>query len=284
MRAIPVTTGLADIDNVLLLSDAGMCFVGWCEHPDGVEPLPGAHPLADIVGRIAVAELDTNAAFRFEEVAIAVPGQATIWIYEVVNGTEPAHRMELRQVITLPGPARSQPRFVDTNADDRLDLMVLVEVDSVEHVAISTQGLFGTFADATIADMFDSFAPTCGSSRWPRAVGHINPEAAGGEALDYVGDEAICLWVPIIGFLPVAVPTLGRPFREAVMADFNGDGNLDVAASFANVDNVDAFLNNGTGLFNPANVTVNHAASSLRVGDFDGDFIDDLAVPALPGS
>ncbi len=278
LRAIAVTTGIESLDNVLLITDEGMCFVGDCDKAGGVEPLPDSHGLDELADRIPVAELDSG-GFFFEEFAIAAQGESTVWVYEVVGigGGEGGYVPQIRNQIALPGPARSAPRFADRDGDGRLDLMILVHVGSENHVAVAMRNLLGGFDAAAVEPAFDNFTPTCGSSRWPLAVGHLNPDSAGGEALDYVGDAAICLWVPLIGFVPIAVPTVGLPFSEAVIDDFNGDGHMDVAAGFSEADSVDFFLGNGRGLFNPANVPTSHPTKLLRVGDFDGNFITDLA-------
>ncbi|MFY9646726.1 MAG: VCBS repeat-containing protein [Terriglobales bacterium] len=79
-------------------------------------------------------------------------------------------------------------------------------------------------------------------------------------------------------------PPVGSIPEGAVVADFNGDGNLDLA--FANSagsgigasDGVTVLLGNGDGTFTAAaSPTVSYGAA-IAVGDFNGDGIPDLAV------
>jgi hypothetical protein len=81
-------------------------------------------------------------------------------------------------------------------------------------------------------------------------------------------------------FTPTAVsPVTGSVPQSVAVADFNGDGKLDLAIANAGSDTVTVLLGNGDGTFaaplNPATgATPNYAA----VGDFNGDGIPDLAV------
>lgn len=71
-----------------------------------------------------------------------------------------------------------------------------------------------------------------------------------------------------------------------VTADFNRDGNLDLAAadSFSRVVNI--FFGNGTGIFNASATPLALTAPpvSMVVGDFNADAAPDIAVGTSPGS
>src|SRR5260370_1254765 len=68
------------------------------------------------------------------------------------------------------------------------------------------------------------------------------------------------------------------PYAVAV-ADFNGDGRLDLATANANSDNVSVFLGNGDGSFQaPRNFPAGDFAWSMAVGDFNRDGRPDLAI------
>jgi len=64
---------------------------------------------------------------------------------------------------------------------------------------------------------------------------------------------------------------------SAVTADFNGDGNPDLAVANTEDNNVSIFLGDGTGFFaTAANYSVGGGPLSIAVGDFNGDGVPDL--------
>ncbi|HEV2402509.1 MAG TPA: FG-GAP-like repeat-containing protein [Candidatus Sulfotelmatobacter sp.] len=73
--------------------------------------------------------------------------------------------------------------------------------------------------------------------------------------------------------------SLGQSLDAIVLADFNGDGKLDVAVTDSGANVVYILLGNGDGTFQPANAfTVGNAPESMVVGDFNSDGKLDLAV------
>jgi hypothetical protein len=76
---------------------------------------------------------------------------------------------------------------------------------------------------------------------------------------------------------PVFTPAPQGPLGAAVLADFNGDGILDVAAVNPVTNTVSVFLGNGDGTFQaPLNFTVDASPRALAVGDFNRDGFPDL--------
>jgi hypothetical protein len=72
-----------------------------------------------------------------------------------------------------------------------------------------------------------------------------------------------------------------RPLRPPAVADFDDDGDLDLAVTNADDDNVTILANRGTGNFLPASSSPEAAgdgAGSIAVGDLDGDGDRDLAI------
>jgi hypothetical protein len=80
-------------------------------------------------------------------------------------------------------------------------------------------------------------------------------------------------------FVPAVNYVAGKNLASVVLADFNGDGKIDIATADVSSGNVAVLLNNGNGAFQPA---VQYAAGpnplSLGAGDFNGDGTMDLAV------
>jgi uncharacterized protein (TIGR03437 family) len=75
-------------------------------------------------------------------------------------------------------------------------------------------------------------------------------------------------------------PVGANPFF-VVVADFNGDNNLDLAIANLSGNNVTVLLGNGTGGFTPAPASPavqGIKPVSMVVGDFNGDYIPDLAI------
>jgi VCBS repeat-containing protein len=71
----------------------------------------------------------------------------------------------------------------------------------------------------------------------------------------------------------------GSQFQALAAADFNDDGNLDVAAADSSAGTVTTFLGDGAGNFTQQSVTsVGSDPVALAVGDFNGDGRQDLAV------
>ena len=70
----------------------------------------------------------------------------------------------------------------------------------------------------------------------------------------------------------------------AVVADFNGDGNLDIAFANSSGNGVTILLGIGDGTFTAAATPPVAYAASIAVADFNGDGIPDLAVANNPGN
>lgn len=85
--------------------------------------------------------------------------------------------------------------------------------------------------------------------------------------------------VPPVAFAnPVDYTTGTLPFADAV-ADFNQDGNLDVAVVNYNSNNVSVLLGNGDGTFQAQTLyTVGTEPAAITTGDFNGDGCPDIAV------
>jgi len=71
----------------------------------------------------------------------------------------------------------------------------------------------------------------------------------------------------------------GQSPQSVAVADFNGDGRLDLAVANRNSDDVSILLGNAGGTFSPAvNFAVGITPIAVAVGDFNGDGRPDLAI------
>ena len=92
--------------------------------------------------------------------------------------------------------------------------------------------------------------------------------------LEWLEDRVVPAFVGPVS-TPIAAGTVGM-----VVADFNGDGKLDVATDNTSLDQVDVMLGNGDGTFQPqvAYSAGTQAPTGLVAGDFNGDGHVDLGV------
>jgi hypothetical protein len=252
--------------------------------------LPGAHVATELVGRLPSAQLDTD---RVAEFLLVFRGEDTIWLYSAelfphtflqngVSVTVQLARPVLRQSIPLRDVGavigNGGARFADVNGDGQQDIMVQIRVAGRDEVAVALNGGNGVFVGADLDPLFHDMdrveggRALCGSQRWPLAVGDVN----GDGFADFLGDSAMCLSNGT-KLVPTSFNT-DDPWVDGQIADFNGDGGADVAAVIGDTDGVDFLLGNGSGLFNHHHVDTEAPAVAMRVGDFDGDFVGDLAI------
>ena len=284
VQMVPVESGNNTLmTEVLLITANVMGFLNAGE-PDIL--LPDGHSLEQLVGRVPVANLNSDDLLdegRFE-FALAFAGESVVYVYSSTGHSDGAVwtlEPDLIQEVALPLGAVVEhgAHFADADGDGDLDLMVSARSAlNVERVAIARYdgGLLAPFANADWVGVFDRGQ----GSAWPLAAGLFDNDAK----VDYVFPEQIVITdyggggtnMPST-FLPTAFITTAQ-WSEAVVGDFNGDSNADVAVVIEGVEGVDFFLNVGrTGFFNKFHIDTDSAPQYLRVADFDGDMVADVA-------
>lgn len=219
-------------------------------------------------------------------------------------------------VVLPPGyvAAAKGVEFLDMDNDDDLDLVIAATTDAGEEGELPGYVLWspnlgdGTFEPVALPVPFfcdryqglyeEPEEQECAHyAPWPLATGDFD----GDGWIDYVFNDQVVLsnfdLPPNTPVGPGPPPPLDEPaeepflevgvtvgeveWDEAVVLDLNGDGALDIAASSSEARGIDIFLNADNpilpGFFNPFRLHTDEPVRNLRVGDFDGDLLSDVA-------
>ena len=109
------------------------------------------------------------------------------------------------------------------------------------------------------------------------SLGYVN---AFGIFVKNAGGFAGCALAPN-GYCQADRPSGGQLWSEVKVADFNANGRLDVAAVSRGNAGIDFFNGTGGGVFNSFSIPTEGVPGDLAVGDFDGDFLPDLAFDSV---
>lgn len=109
------------------------------------------------------------------------------------------------------------------------------------------------------------------------SLGYVN---AFGIFVKNAGGFAGCALAPN-GYCQADRPSGGQLWSEVKVADFNANGRLDVAAVSRGNAGIDFFNGTGSGVFNSFSIPTEGVPGDLAVGDFDGDFLPDLAFDSV---
>lgn len=286
-RFVMIRPSAAAEELPLVITDAGMVFHDRGGQAIGpVEPLPAGALVGFLQGDIPVDEDVFALAFSFTQ---------DLYVYGTTKNDTGEAYVTLLQTLPLPAPMIYGARFADMDGDGVKDLMISLQMSTPvppegcafggtieDKVAIALGNGDGTFLPPVVDDAFDALVVSCCSSRsWPVAVGNLNGEGSAEASLaDAVGDQAICIRTAA-GFVNHGGNPSGG-FFESVIGDFNRDGANDIAAG----DNsgVTFFLGNDTGYFTLHRQETFLQPQQLRTGDFDGDFVTDLAFVLVGGT
>jgi hypothetical protein len=273
--------------------------------PTCARPTAGASLGLGGTGAVPVPAVGLLFAELRPHAAVAVAGDRDVTLVEVEHtcgpnvceprsgaGQEPggrrggqpcAVRLSATQVVRMP-KAVADPGclLLDTDGDGDADLVCHVEGGALA-VAVADDAAFadGQPAGGLFADLDDL------PGLQPRECA---PQRRILAARDLVGDSRDDLVTPHGvfealdgGFRRVFARTLGNGWGEAVVADFDRDGRLELVATVLQQDQGCAptrlqALEDTGGAYSEVPVRAVSSPQQLRTGDFDGDGIDDVAV------
>lgn len=127
--------------------------------------------------------------------------------------------------------------------------------------------------------------PLPAGQQWPLAVGHLNDDAKIDLVLPgailmsqkrYGDDQDSAFWVGQIDYYVAYRPV--DPWKRAQVADFNQNGSADVSGVAEDRPELTFLNGDGRGAFSEYSVSLRGFVEEMFVGDFDGDFLPDLAL------
>ena len=137
-----------------------------------------------------------------------------------------------------------------------------------------TPGTFVSGGTTTVKDLIYLHSGDWNGDGWPDLVG--------GHATDLADPDSIYILLNngAGGFLPVQAYAKGRQLMGIASADLDGDGDLDLAFSWAETCGaIGVYMNQGNGTFTGPTCYAAHSGAGGRIlaGDWDGDGDIDLA-------
>jgi hypothetical protein len=302
MRLLPVRVDARlEGDAILLLASDTMTFAMFFLSDStaaaAIRPELAGRLASDLAGRIPVGDVDGDGS---EEIALAFTGADRVFVYTMLTvdctpGASTAcmwcdSNMEcydeiptLAATIAVPVPIRRGAQFADSDGDGDLDLLVSVTAaEDIEATLLSELTDTGYQAPIFEARLSPGapYAADCGdppggprTTVWPPlTAGDLDGD---GDA-DYVTTAGIYL-ADATSVCQADVDQLFLGWSDATIGDFNHDGVPDVAAVHSALTGVDVYLGNGDGRFVRHVIDTSFPPAKLRVADYDGDLIQDIA-------
>ncbi len=243
-------------------------------------PVAGAFPRNDFAvgnGPLALVARDFNGD-SLPDLAVANHNDNTITI--LLNGGDGTFAEAGGSPISL-GASETAPAAIasaDFNADGLADLVIANQTSN--NVTLLLGNGDGAFAPATVSPI------AAGSGPSGIVTANFNGDNNRDFAVTNFTDNTVSVFLgdgtgaftPAAGS-PIAPGATGP--NALVTADFDGDGNADLAIVNRTSNNVTLLLGNGDGTFTPATaspVSVGQGPVALAAGDIDGDARPDLAV------
>lgn len=170
--------------------------------------------------------------------------------------------------------------FGDEGGDGLNDLFVrAVAADGQEGALFAPKLLYPSFGFAPFEASASPILTYVGeddevvSVAWPLALGHLTAD----NFIDFVAGEGV--GIRTVPGDPAQLATGPFfPWDDAAIGDFNSDGNQDLVAVSSTEQGVEWMLGSGAGQFNLARVATEGYVAALRIGDFSGDYVQDVAL------
>ncbi len=256
--------------DIFLLGDGG---VGLPPGRRAEHVLRDEIPWAPVLGGTAS---DIVAALAFgDDPSTVVVDESGVFAYQGDPATDTLSL--IGEITGLPGKVSRGAWLADLDRDARADLLISVTTPAFGEAVLIAWGRVGGFE--TPVYLIGGPVPSVVPSQ-PLAWADLDRDAQA----DLITDSGVYFSSCIVRTCTFILgSSQAHAWRGAVVADVNGDGDVDVAAFTRGAVIVDVLLGTGArGFWNDAPLAAPGDVVLLRTGDFDGNGVADLALVTAP--